>query len=632
MRRILVPLLLILIIGLGLISSASPYNQLKIIGSAWILAPAVTQTETGYAGSATNISVFITEGWGDVYVSTYSLTQEDFQGAATAATRVISNVLGVDFNKYNFYFKVQSDAVIVGGPSAGVAMAVVVYSALTGKPINRSIAVTGMISPDGTVGPVGGVYEKAQAMASSGVKVFLVPPGESVVTTYKVVVHKVGPFQVYSTQPVTINLTDYALKNWNLRVVEVSTIEDALHYFFNYNITPKSITIPYVSSSARSKIDMIWQALEQTASLELYNAKAYVNQSTLTSFTKSALVNYLNTYAQPYIQTARQNPHDIGTIPLLTSSIAISRWIKLLVDYSLNKNIDTQVSSTRENISKLILTIQNTYPRNFQELNYLVIAGDLAIRASRLFNDSAKLWSQDPQTALQNLAYATALVDEAKHWINGLPVGATLDARQSASTYLSIARSTWPYVYAVLSQTGYSSTSLDLSSTYYSASVSLYGSGYYVLASIAAARSIALAESSMLDFQGRAVGSPVYLEVSSTRAQTILSSTADLISGIYFYNQSRYATTDADKLAYLKLASELASLTLDLAKGAKITASPPKPVEERPQTSIQPTPQTPPQGQGSLWDKISSWLHDLYLKTVLYIDNIYRFLKKLIGR
>ena len=633
MRKIISVCLLVLLLVFQYNALAAPGDQLRVVGSAWIMAPAVSQTETGYVGSATNISVFVTEGWGDVYVSTYSLTQEDFQGAATAATRVVCNVLGVDFNKYNFYFKVSSDAVIIGGPSAGVAMAIAVYSALTGAPINRSVAVTGMISPDGTVGPVGGVYEKAQAMASSGVKLFLVPPGQSIVTSYKVVVHRVGPFQVYSTQPVTINLTEYALKNWNLRVVEVSTIEEALSYFFHYEYKPKSYTRPVITSTARAKISSIWQSLEKTALSELTIAKTYVNESSLTSFTKNALSNYLNSYASSYLETARKNPGDIGAIPLLTSSIAVSRWIRMIVDYSQNKNLEAQVNAVRDNISNFLQVLQNTYPRDFLELNYIVIAGDLAIRASRLFNTSASIWNNDPQTALQNLAYASALLDEAKLWVEGLPRGGAVNAQQQASTYLSIARSTWPYVYSVLSQTGYSSSTLDLSNTYYTASVSLYGSGYHLLASIAAARSIALAEASMLDFQEKAGGSIVYVEVSSRRAQEIISKATDLLVGIYFYNQSLFAGSDTDRLAYLKLATELGSLTLDLAKGGNITV-----VSATGQgTTSGSAPQTPatnPQTPTTknIWDRVREWLQDIYLKLALLIDSIAKFLSGVIGR
>ena len=37
--------------------------------------------------------------------------------------------------------------------------------------------MTGMINPDGTVGPVGGILEKIMGANSKGIKVFLIPSG-----------------------------------------------------------------------------------------------------------------------------------------------------------------------------------------------------------------------------------------------------------------------------------------------------------------------------------------------------------------------------------------------------------------------------------------------------------------------
>ncbi len=629
-RRIFSLVAVAIILG-SLFSPAYPLQQLRVIGSAWVLAPAVSQTDSGYVGSATNISVFVTEGWGDVYVSTYSLTQEDFQGAATTAARVVCSLLGLDFNRYNFYFKVKTDAVIVGGPSAGVAMAVAVYSALTGLPINRSVAVTGMISPDGTVGPVGGIYEKAEAVASRGAKLFLVPPGQSVVTTYKVVVRRIGPFEVYSTQPVTVNITEYAMKKWGLRVIEVSTIEEALHYFFNVQFKPRAYANPAVSGEVMRKVSDVWSTLERIAAAELDSARSYVNSSPLTSFTKSALFDYLNTYASSYLDAARRYRNNAGSILLLTSSIATSRWIKFIVDYSTGRKLETEVDNIRKDISRYMSLVENLEARNFAELNYKVIAGDLVIRASRLFNSSASKWSSDPQGALQDLAYASAFLEEAKLWMEGLPQGKPASAYQQASTYVSIARSTWPYVYSVLSQAGSPSVLLDYASTYYTAATSLYSLNKYFLASIAATRSIALAEAAMLDFQGRASGSRVYLDISSRRALEIASSAQDLLVTIYFYNQSLLASSDVDRLAYLKLASELGSLVLDLAKSSNVTAQ--QPQVQQPGEQPQPPPQpTKPQPTKSIWDTIAEWLRDVYMRVALALEGLVKILKNLFSR
>ena len=63
----------------------------------------------------------------------------------------------------------------VDGPSAGVAMAVAAVSALTGRPADGSTAVTGEISVQGRVLPVGGVPAKVEAACRSGLSRVLVP-------------------------------------------------------------------------------------------------------------------------------------------------------------------------------------------------------------------------------------------------------------------------------------------------------------------------------------------------------------------------------------------------------------------------------------------------------------------------
>ncbi len=45
-----------------------------------------------------------------------------------------------------------------------------------GWKVNPKVMMTGMINPDGTIGPVGGILEKASAAASVGAKLFLIPP------------------------------------------------------------------------------------------------------------------------------------------------------------------------------------------------------------------------------------------------------------------------------------------------------------------------------------------------------------------------------------------------------------------------------------------------------------------------
>ncbi|MDG0813726.1 ATP-dependent protease LonB [Cohnella rhizosphaerae] len=63
----------------------------------------------------------------------------------------------------------------IDGPSAGIAMAVAIASAITGQPIDNKLALTGEISIHGRVKPVGGVLAKVEAAFQSGADTVLIP-------------------------------------------------------------------------------------------------------------------------------------------------------------------------------------------------------------------------------------------------------------------------------------------------------------------------------------------------------------------------------------------------------------------------------------------------------------------------
>jgi Lon-like ATP-dependent protease len=63
----------------------------------------------------------------------------------------------------------------VDGPSAGIAMAVSVYSAIHEIKVSHEVAMTGELSIHGKVKPVGGVLAKVQAAKEAGAKRVIIP-------------------------------------------------------------------------------------------------------------------------------------------------------------------------------------------------------------------------------------------------------------------------------------------------------------------------------------------------------------------------------------------------------------------------------------------------------------------------
>jgi ATP-dependent Lon protease len=79
------------------------------------------------------------------------------------------------FQKSDIHIHIPSGATPKDGPSAGVAIAVVIASLLTERKLKPFLAMTGEISLRGKVLPVGGIKEKVLAAARSGIKIVLLP-------------------------------------------------------------------------------------------------------------------------------------------------------------------------------------------------------------------------------------------------------------------------------------------------------------------------------------------------------------------------------------------------------------------------------------------------------------------------
>lgn len=205
----------------------------KTTGSAQIFLPAVDSEGNG---TLARLEVRASPGDGKTLANIENLLFfVDTQFSIQTAREVAANITGVEISKYNLIYDIDlndsKSKVLVEGPSAGAALAVATVAAIENKKLPSDVMITGTIDPDGTIGRVGGIAEKAKIAKLAGVKTFLVPEGQGFQKTYRPVkqCEQVGGFRLCTTE---YKLEQFAKPSENgLAVIEVSNVREALKYF-----------------------------------------------------------------------------------------------------------------------------------------------------------------------------------------------------------------------------------------------------------------------------------------------------------------------------------------------------------------------------------------------------------------
>ena len=145
---------------------------------------AVPGVATGLAATATGGDVLFIEATshkdGDRLVLTGQLgdVMKESAQIALSSVRARAPKLGIDeelFEKRSFHLHVPAGAIPKDGPSAGITMATAVASLLTGRPVKHTVGMTGEITLQGRVLPIGGLKQKVLAAHAAGITDIIIP-------------------------------------------------------------------------------------------------------------------------------------------------------------------------------------------------------------------------------------------------------------------------------------------------------------------------------------------------------------------------------------------------------------------------------------------------------------------------
>jgi ATP-dependent Lon protease len=141
------------------------------------LSTGLAWTQAG--GEVLYVEASLIGGKGDLIVTGQlgDVMQESARAAVSYARANLAS-LGLDVKKianFDIHIHVPAGAIPKDGPSAGIAMATALISALTNKAVRSDVAMTGEITLRGRVLPIGGLKEKALGAMRAGIRTVIIP-------------------------------------------------------------------------------------------------------------------------------------------------------------------------------------------------------------------------------------------------------------------------------------------------------------------------------------------------------------------------------------------------------------------------------------------------------------------------
>jgi uncharacterized protein len=369
-------------------------------GSVALLA--VQEGPGGYQGSIADVTLEMRQGTGRVFLDTFPLSKIDTQISTRFAKEIACKYIEDDCPRSDFIYTIRSDSSIIGGPSAGSAIAVLTVALLKGYTLDPTVAVTGTINSGGIIGPVSGLKYKIDVAEQNGFTKVLIPRG-SVIEDLE-------------------NQVQYTPEDYNdltgIEIIEISDINEAIYeftgrYLFEENgdiDIPDSYkeTMRTVAVELCNRSDMLYQIMK--------------DQFEITDFTDDERLLSRNLEDQAINLTAKaesaldQEQYYSAASYCYGANIKYKNVILLQQRYE-GQSLSEVIESTEKEIDELESFVESIDFKTLSDFEIYIIMKE-RIETARDFVTSARetAANDDIYSSYYNIAYAIERLQTSKVW------------------------------------------------------------------------------------------------------------------------------------------------------------------------------------------------------------------------
>jgi len=368
---------------------------------------AVSETDEGYEGSAADLYLEIKPGNNRIFLDTYPLTKLDTQMSTRFAKSVACDFLDADCEKYDFFYRIRADSAIIGGPSAGAAIAALTVAALSNIELNEQYAITGTINSGGIVGPVGGLKAKIDAAADLKLKKVMIPKGERFAKSPLKEVSVGAITIVEEGENDTIDLVEYG-KSKGIEVVEVTSLSDVIYEFSSIDLKKNIVELEISPLYTNTMEEIAKELCNKNSELKSKLAGREIPQNLVPDFEAA-----VNLTSQGLNALEKQKYYPAASF-CFGSNIRYSELL-FIFDNLTKEEVKEEIGKIREEIANFDSEIKENGYKTITDLQTYMIVKERLVEAEEQLNRTIEGIDDEKERAFY-LAFAKERVYSARVW------------------------------------------------------------------------------------------------------------------------------------------------------------------------------------------------------------------------